>query len=291
MANWLTIESEKLVAAINPLGAELSSLRDAQGRELMTDADPAFWTGRAPILFPIVGRAHDDVIRVGGQAYPMPKHGFARTATFDVVAHEPHRLVMRLADTAETRSHYPYAFVLDMEFALEGATLAMTAHLTNPAATPLLASFGYHPAFAWPLPYGTPRADHRITFANDEPGELREISPDGLIAPEMRATPVEGRIIRLADALFENDALVWSPVANQALTYGASSGPHLAVTFPDATNLGIWTKPGGAYVCIEPWNGIADPAGFNGEFADKPGVETLAPGETRQYRMNVSLKA
>ena len=25
------------------------------GRELMTDADPAFWTGRAPILFPIVG--------------------------------------------------------------------------------------------------------------------------------------------------------------------------------------------------------------------------------------------
>ena len=75
---WLTITSGTLTAAINPFGAELSSLTDAAGHELMTDADPAFWTGRAPILFPVVGAANGSVIHVDGVQYPMRKHGFAR---------------------------------------------------------------------------------------------------------------------------------------------------------------------------------------------------------------------
>ena len=50
----IEIASDALTASINPFGAELSSLKDADGRELMTDADPAFWAGRAPLLFPIV---------------------------------------------------------------------------------------------------------------------------------------------------------------------------------------------------------------------------------------------
>ncbi|PZP14256.1 MAG: aldose epimerase, partial [Sphingomonas hengshuiensis] len=35
MDKWVTIGSGALTAAINPLGAELSSLKDAAGRELM----------------------------------------------------------------------------------------------------------------------------------------------------------------------------------------------------------------------------------------------------------------
>ena len=38
-----------------PQGAQLSTLRDREGRELLWDGDPAVWTGRAPLLFPIVG--------------------------------------------------------------------------------------------------------------------------------------------------------------------------------------------------------------------------------------------
>jgi hypothetical protein len=36
-------------------GAQLSILRDPSGRELLWDGNPAFWNGRAPLLFPIVG--------------------------------------------------------------------------------------------------------------------------------------------------------------------------------------------------------------------------------------------
>ena len=83
MSGLIEITSGALTAAINPLGAELTHLRDAEGRELMTDADPAFWTGHAPILFPIVGALNGDSYRVGGQAYRLPKHGFARRSLFE----------------------------------------------------------------------------------------------------------------------------------------------------------------------------------------------------------------
>jgi len=46
----VSIASDVLTVQVNPLGAELWSITDRQGREYMTDADPAFWTGHAPIL-------------------------------------------------------------------------------------------------------------------------------------------------------------------------------------------------------------------------------------------------
>ena len=71
----IELSNARLTARIAPLGAELVSLMDADGRELMTDADPAFWTGHAPILFPIVGRLQDDAYRVGGATYRLPHTG------------------------------------------------------------------------------------------------------------------------------------------------------------------------------------------------------------------------
>ena len=44
----VTLAGGALTATVNPLGAELWSLTDADGRELMTDADPRWWTGHAP---------------------------------------------------------------------------------------------------------------------------------------------------------------------------------------------------------------------------------------------------
>ena len=161
--NWVRIANGHLSAAINPFGAELSSLTDAEGRELMTNADPAFWTGRAPLLFPVIGVTRDG-IRLNGQHYPMAKHGFARHSTFELVAHEAARVVFSLGDSEETRTSYPFAFRLEVEFRLEEATLVTQVRILNRGEVPMPASFGFHPAFAWPLPYGQARADHRIVF-------------------------------------------------------------------------------------------------------------------------------
>jgi D-hexose-6-phosphate mutarotase len=126
----VTIASETLTAAINPLGAELWSITDRAGQQWMTDADPAFWTGHAPVLFPIVGSLAGDTLHHDGKAYTLPRHGFARRSDFALVAHDGATAHFRLRDSAETRAVYPFAFVLDMAFAVEGATLAMTATVT-----------------------------------------------------------------------------------------------------------------------------------------------------------------
>lgn len=290
MTDWITIASDHLSAAINPFGAELSSLKDADGRELMTDADPAFWTGRAPILFPVVGAPFEETIRIDGTEFAMPKHGFARHMRFETVATGASHAVFALTDTAETRTRYPFAFRLEIAFAIQSATLLIDVSVHNPGDTALPASFGFHPAFAWPLPYGRDRADHRIVFAADEPDALKAIAADGTIAAGAVPSPLAGRTLHLADALFAHDALVWDPVHSQGVTYGASDEPQLAIAFPNTPKLGIWTKPGARYVCVEPWHGIADPEGYTGDFRAKPGVFAVAPGETKRIGMSVTLQ-
>ena len=52
-----TIENEKLSVTIDAHGAELSSIYDKENdRELIWQADPAFWNRHAPVLFPNVGK-------------------------------------------------------------------------------------------------------------------------------------------------------------------------------------------------------------------------------------------
>ena len=287
MAELVEIAGAGLAAAINPLGAELTSLRDAGGRELMTDADPAFWTGHAPILFPIVGRLNGDLLRLDGRDYPMKQHGFARRQAFDLIAHDDATARFRLTANDETLASYPFDFALDVAFSLREATLAIDVTVSNRGDAPMPASLGFHPAFAWPLPYGRPRGEHRITFDAAEPGDIVALD-NGLFAAT-RPSPLDGRTLHLADDLFADDALIWDPVRSPGVTYGADAGPRLRVTFPDTPYLGIWTKPGAAFVCIEPWHGHADPAGFTGDFRDKPGVFTVAPGEAWRRGIAITL--
>jgi galactose mutarotase-like enzyme len=289
MTDLITIANDHLTAQINPLGAELTSLKDAEGRELMTNADPAYWTGHAPILFPVVGRPYRDTIRVDDTEYPMKQHGFARRMVFAVSDQRPGSVAFTLEATPETRAVYPFDFALTITFVLTDATLAIDVAITNPAAQALPASFGFHPAFAWPLPYGQDRADHRIVFSADEPDTLRMIADDGTIAEGERPSPLEGRTLRLRDDLFAKDALVWDSVRSDSVTYGAEHGPQLRIDFPDTPKLGLWTKPGAAYVCVEPWHGIADPEGYTGEFRDKPGVFEVAPGDVKRIALRVTL--
>ncbi len=321
MADLVGIRSDALTASINPLGAELWSLADAQGRALMTDADPAFWTGRAPILFPIVGALAGDEYRLDGQTYAMARHGFARRSEFALVEADEGQAMFRLEASDATRAQYPFAFRLDMGFALDGAILAMTATVSNLGDTLMPFSFGYHPAFAWPLPFGGAAEEHRVVFERSEPAPIRRLDKaTGLLLPpsvtpgltrgperagagaavqtpwvpgqardDEGGSPVVGNTYTPTPADFAADALIWDQLASRSLTFGVPGEPQLKIDFPDTPMLGIWQKPGARYLCIEPWAGIADPLGFDGDFIDKPGMMTLAPGAQQSLRMDVTL--
>lgn len=289
-ADLVTIRDGALAARINPLGAELWSLRDAADREYMTSADPAFWTGHAPLLFPIVGALNGGVYRLDGREYALPKHGFARTSRFAVEDLGPSYVRFRLAASAATRPVYPFEFTLDAEFALSGETLGTTVTVGNRGEGPMPFSFGFHPAFSWPLPGGGAKEAHRVIFAQDEPEPIRRIdTASAMLLPDLEPTPVRGRVLVPEARLFEKDALIWDRLNSRALTF-AGEAAALELAFPDSPNLGIWQKPGAPFLAIEPWQGYNDPAGFAGDFRDKPGVVAVAPGASRSFRMDVTVR-
>ena len=280
----VSISTAALSAEISATGAELVRMQDHAGADLLWDGNPAVWNGRSPLLFPIVGEVKGNRLNVAGKAYEIGRHGFARTSTFALVASEAASCTWRLESSDATRRQYPFEFRLDVTYRIEGATLHMEARVTNTGAAAMPASFGFHPALRWPLPYGKPRAAHEIVFERAEPAPIRR-PIDGLLSAAQFATPVRDRHLLLHDDLFEDGALVFDTLASRSVLYGEA----IRVDFPRMPHLGIWTKPGAGYVCIEPWQGHASPEGFDGEFADKPGVIAITPGATESFGMSIAL--
>jgi len=289
-ADLVTISDGVLSAQINPLGAELWSLTDAEGREYMTDADPAFWTGHAPLLFPIVGALNGGRFRLGGKEYALAKHGFARTSRFDLIDLGPAYVHFRLRACDATRTVWPFEFQLDAEFALSDVKLSTIVTVSNQSKQPMPFSFGFHPAFAWPLPGGGAKDAHRVIFARDEPAPVRRIDPvRGVLLADVEPTPVVDRELAPHAAMFEADALIWDKLASRSVRFTSAGGPSLTIDFPDCPHLGIWQKPGAPFLAIEPWHGFNDPDGVDGDLGEKPGTLTLEPGREKRFRMDVTV--
>jgi galactose mutarotase-like enzyme len=286
---WVSISSGKLTAEIDPRGAQLSALRAGDGGDLLWNGDPKVWAGRAPLLFPIVGVLAGGVYRLGSKTYALSRHGFARDKFFALKGSSASIAAFSLQADESTRSVYPFQFELHVRYELSGATLAVTTTISNLGAADMPASFGYHPGFRWPLPYGQPRSSHFIEFENDEPAPARRIDPAGLLTPVRHPTPISNRRLNLADALFQEDVLIFDQLKSRSVSYGGSAGPRLRIDFSDATYLGVWTKPGANFICIEPWHGITDPEGFSGDFMQKPGVQVLKAGESLFAKVDITL--
>jgi galactose mutarotase-like enzyme len=286
---WVSLRSGDLTAEVNPLGAQLSTLRDRAGRDLLWDGDPAVWNGRAPLLFPIVGTLAGGCYRLNSKVYHLPRHGFARGRMFEMLESTPSAAIFRLRADEISFQVYPFHFELELRFALAGPTLSVTAFVRNAGEEDMPASFGFHPALRWPLPFGQERSSHFIEFARDEPAPIRRLNTDGLLTAERHPTPISQRRLALADSLFQDDVVIFDEIQSRSVTYGADSGPRVRMSYPDAPYLGVWTKPQAHFICIEPWHGVSDVAGFAGDFRAKTGVFTVAAGSALPIKMEITL--
>ncbi|MFC3125223.1 aldose 1-epimerase family protein [Pseudoroseomonas globiformis] len=277
-----------LSATISADGAELVRLRGPDGADLLWDGGAA-WPRHAPVLFPIVGRLADDTLRHAGAEYRMTQHGFARDRRFGWVARDAGRAVLALAEDAESRARFPFPFRLEVAYAAEPAGLSVVTTVSNPGTAPLPFSLGAHPAFRWPLRPGTDKKAHRLVFEADEQGEAHYLC-GGLLGPAEPA-PCLAREWPLSPALFARDAVILKDVASRSVRYEGPGGPALRVRWDGYPDLGLWSKPEGAdFLCIEPWQGTASPAGWDGPFAEKPGLVVLPPGGQRRFAWSAALE-
>ena len=283
-----TLKSEGISATIKADGAELCSLKNSAGLELLWQAGPE-WPRHAPILFPIVGRLKNDELRDRGKTFPMTQHGFARDREFTWSARGEKSCTLVLTDDSATRLHFPYAFRFTVTYAVEGTHLDVGFEVTNTGDVPLPASLGAHPAFNWPLLPGLPKEAYSIRFSHEEPEPIRRLK-DGLLREKPEPTPVQGKFLALSEQLFADDAVILDRPTSRSVRYAADRGPAINIGWEGFQELGIWSKPQGApFICIEPWRGFASPSNFDGEFSDKPGIMKLAPAETKFLKCRIGI--
>ena len=283
-----TLGNDTMTATVTAEGAELCSLKNARGLELLWQAGAA-WPRHAPLLFPFVGRLKHDELRHKGKVYPMTQHGFARDHRFDWVQREPTSCRLLLVDDAATRERYPFAFRLSVAYTLHRADLEVALEIANTGDEMLPASIGAHPAFNWPLLPGLAKEDYALVFSQAEPAPIRRLK-DGLLRAAPEPTPVRGDTLALSERLFDDDAIIMDRPASHSVRFAARSGPSIEISWEGFRELGIWSKPAGApFLCIEPWHGFASPADFDGEFTDKPGLMHIAPAETRTLKYRVRI--
>ncbi len=277
-----TIGNEYLKVGILERGAELASLVDlSDQKEYIWQADDSrFWGRHSSILFPVIGACNNDIIRVNGHSYPMPKHGIVRNAKFDIEKKASDQIVFILKSTLETKKHYPFDWTLKIHYALVERSLSITYEVINDNEVELPYSIGGHPAFRCPIQDGLRRSEYNLEFDKEEYQNSPKIDHNGLISKETINILDGSNKINLEDHLFDEDAIILTQLKSTkvAIRSNIGTGSALEVTFDGFTHLGIWSNPGvPPFVCIEPWCGIADPIGYEGDICSKPGILNLAP--------------
>jgi galactose mutarotase-like enzyme len=285
----VTLKGKQLSARVKTLGAELCSLTDTGSQEFIWQAAQA-WPRHAPILFPVVGRLHGDALDFGGQRYPMGQHGFARDLPFQLLERHAAACRFLLTDGEATWGAFPFPFRLEVTYALRGASLLVEYAVANPGETPLPCSIGAHPAFRWPLPGASTKPAHRLDFEQDEPGPVYRPRPDGLLDPTPRELPLNNRSLGLREELFRDGAIVLLNPASRRLRFTAPGAPTVELAWQGFAQLGIWTKPGADFLCLEPWAGHADIAGHPADAWNRPGAMTIEPGGMRRFAQRITIE-
>ncbi len=282
------IGNGEITVDVAALGAEMQSIQTRDGRHWMWHGDASFWTGRSPILFPMVGRAPNDSVTIDGARYQMSQHGFARRSNFALVVEESDRCVYRLESSEASRAMYPFDFRLDVTHAIVGRAVTVTAEVTNIGQGVMPYGIGFHPAFSWPLPGGAGQ-QHVVTLRGGAEPMLQRLS-GGLVEPEQLASPFAKGRLELNHDQFRHDALIFSEGAGAGLIYGPESGPSVAFSWENLPNFALWTKPGAGFICLEPWHGTAAEVGGSDDLAERPYSELLGPGATGRYGFTAELR-
>lgn len=296
-------EEAGLAFSVTPAsGGELSSFqvrRDGVWVELLHRADRfeapgKAWRGRAPWLFPAVGRSlHQG--RAGrwaldGQVYHMPLHGFVMDRPWQALASEAGTAACTTASDEETRRMFPFDFQLIAAYRLlpQGlsARLEVAAAASNHASMPF--SVGNHLSLA--LPFGPGKT--QACLVSSPARESLLLTPKGLLSGEAVPSPC-----LQAALLTEEPALdmvlgdfpgpCWAEVKD-----GSSFG--LRVSLREVAFAGVpkssaedfhfvLYSDGKTFFCPEPWYGA--PNSLN----SGKGLVRLGPGEKFLWEMELSL--
>lgn len=274
------LQNKKLKATFNELGAELVSLINLEtGKEIIWEGNPDFWGGQSPVLFPTVGALKDDSYIFESETYEMPRHGFARRKFFEVKNSSENEVVFELNSDEETLKFYPFDFSLEIKYTLTENKLTVSYNVKNTSEKELHFFLGAHPGFAIDTKNGLNYDDYEIAFSEDEKLEIHPLI-DNLISIETQTIKLENKTLPLSHELFSKDALVMTNMKSRELILRNNKNQEKVIfTFSNFPYFGIWSAKNADFVCLEPWQGIADFEDHNKDFTQKFGILKLKRNE------------
>ena len=160
----------------------------------------------------------------------------------------------------------------------------MTYRVINKDNTDIPFSIGAHPAFALPSNF----EEYSLIFEEVEPLEYTLLEND-LVSKQTEKIKTNSNIVPLTYELFKRDALIFKTLKSNSLTIIEKENPILKVRFEDFPNLGIWTKVGAPFICIEPWFGYSDTTKSNRHLFEKEGIIVLKTDTTFQAKFSIEI--
>jgi len=280
----ISLSNDVISAQINTLGAELCSLKNTENKDFIWEGDPAYWGKHSPVLFPIVGTLKNNTYTHNNKEYILTRHGFARDMEFELVDLTANTATFSIQSNSTTLASYPFQFELQIQYTLFHSTLEIAYKVINKDTTEIPFSIGAHPAFALPGNF----ENYSLEFEKVEPLEYTLLEND-LVSTQTETIATNSNFVPLTHKLFERDALIFKKLESKSLTIVEKEIPRLKVHFEDFPNLGIWTKVGAPFLCIEPWFGYSDTTETNDNLFEKEGIIVLKSTDTFQTKFCIEI--
>ncbi len=284
MSEIVTIKNDFLSVEINSMGAELHSVKNSEGKDLLWCGDPAVWNGRAPVLFPICSDLTNDKYVHNGKEYYMPMHGFARRNEFEIKEVSKDHAVFCLSSNEKLKEIYPFDFNFVVSFTLCRNSIITEYRVENLSDEKMYFNFGAHEAYATPegIEEYSVIFDKNVTLRNHQLGYTYTTTSPELIMENQNELP-------LKRDFFLCDALVFINVDfNAATLLHRKSGRRVRLDFDGFDHFLIWTKPDAKYVCFEPWNGTPEAEDFDGILAHKADISVCESGKHFSRRHTIT---
>jgi len=277
-----TIENEKLKVTVDERGAQLMSVYGKEdGCEYLWQGDKTYWGDRAILLFPVCGRLFGGKYTYRGKDYEMSIHGFIRAQHLAVTSHTDTSVTFTLSANEETMAQYPFRFMYQITYSLDGNRLDTKICVTNTGRETLPFAAGGHPGFNVPLCPGEKFTDYVLEFSEKAPVKKLILSDTCFMTPDKEDFPLEnGTTYHLHHDMFDNDAIFVTDMADSVTLKSTKSGKQVKVSYPGFPYLGFWHKPKteAPYLCIEPWHGLPSDDGQIDDLDTKHDMVRLPAG-------------
>lgn len=280
----ITLSNSQISVAIKTLGAELCSIKNKLNREFMWEGNPNFWGKHSPVLFPIVGTLKNNTFYHNDTKYTLTRHGFARDMEFELIEKTEDSATFSIQSNSATLLNYPFEFELQIQYTLINTTVEIDYKVVNKDNSEIPFSIGAHPAFALPSSF----EDYNLDFEKVETLEYTLLEND-LVSQQTEKIHTNTNRVPLTYELFKRDALIFKKLQSNSLTIIEEDKPILKVHFQDFPSLGIWTKVGAPFICIEPWFGYSDTTKSNGNLFEKEGVIVLEANANFQAKFSIEI--